>query len=71
MTIKVKTSEFTSMKGHVANDCIIIAPSGREFCLKNTIKGWMIHEADGWPCSGYLPSAFDVEYFVVNGLSAR
>jgi hypothetical protein len=60
--------EFTSMKGHVADDCVIIAPSGRQFTLKNTIKGWTILRDDGSPCSGILPSALDVEYFVVNGL---
>jgi hypothetical protein len=64
----VKSTEFTSMKGHVADDCIIIAPSGRQFTLKNTIKGWTILRGDGSPCSGILPSAHDVEYFVVNGL---
>ena len=64
----VKSTEFTSMKGHVADDCIIIAPSGRQFTLKNTIKGWTIIRDDGSPCSGILPSAHDVEYFVVNGL---
>ena len=64
----VKSTEFTSMKGHVADDCIIIAPSGRQFTLKNTIKGWAILMDDGSPCSGILPSALDVEYFVVNGL---
>ena len=64
----VKSTEFTSMKGHVTDDCIIIAPSGRQFTLKNTIKGWTILRGDGSPCSGILPSAHDVEYFVVNGL---
>jgi hypothetical protein len=64
----VKSVEFTSMKGHVSDDCIIIAPSGRQFTLKNTIKGWTILWDDGSPCSGILPSALDVEYFVVNGL---
>jgi len=64
----VKSTEFTSMKGHVADDCIIIAPSGRQFTIKNTIKGWTILRDDGSPCSGILPSALDVEYFVVNGL---
>jgi hypothetical protein len=66
---KMKTSSqnFTSMKGHVADGCVIVAPSGREFTLKNHIKGWMIYR-DGQPVSGYLPSAADVEFFVVNGL---
>ena len=64
----VKSTEFASLKGHVADDCIIIAPSGRQFTLKNTIKGWTILRGDGSPCSGILPSAHDVEYFVVNGL---
>lgn len=66
--MQVNSNEFTSMKGHVADGCTIIAPSGRTFTLKNTMKGWMIVRNDGSPCSGILPSAFDVEYFVVNGL---
>jgi len=64
----VKSTEFTSMKGHVADGCIIIAPTGKQFTLKNTMKGWTILGSDGLPCSGILPSALDVEYFVVNGL---
>ena len=66
--MKVKTSEFTSMKGHVAHDCVVVAPSGKEFTIKNTLKGWMVYGSDNRPVSGYLPGAFDVEYFVVNGL---
>ena len=66
--MKIKSSQFTSMKGHVADGCVVIAPSGKEFTIKNTMKGWQIIGFDGLPCSGNLPSAFDVEYFVVNGL---
>jgi hypothetical protein len=66
--MKVKSSEFTSMKGHVADGCVVIAPSGKEFTLKNTIKGWQLNGPDGIACSGNLPSAFAVECFVVNGL---
>jgi hypothetical protein len=64
----VKSTEFTSMKGHVADNCIIIAPSGKQFTLINTIKGWTILGNDGLPCCGILPTALDVEYFVINGL---
>ena len=56
------------MRGHVADGCIIIAPSGKEFTLKNTLKGWMVYGPDNLPITGYLPSAYDVEFFVVNGL---
>ena len=59
---------FHSMRGHVADGCIIIAPSGQQFTLKNTLKGWVVYGPYNLPISGYLPSAFDVEYFVVNGL---
>lgn len=69
--MKVKTEQFTAMKGHVTEGCTIIAPSGKEFTLKNTMRGWVVHGPDGLPCSGYLPNAFDVEYFVVNGLSSN
>jgi hypothetical protein len=69
--MKIKTQEFTAMKGHVADGCVVIAPSGKEFTIVNTLKGWMLHGPDNRPCSGYLPSAFDVEYFVVNGLSSN
>lgn len=69
--MKIKSSEFTSMKGHVADGCVVIAPSGKQFTIKNTMKGWTIHGPDNLPCSGNLPSAFDVEYFVVNGLQSH
>ena len=69
--MKVKSTEFTSMKGHVADGCVVIAPSGKQFTIKNTMKGWSVIGSDGLPCSGNLPSAFDVEYFVVNGLQTH
>lgn len=69
--MKVAQDKFHSMLGHVEDGCIIIAPSGKEFTLKHTMQGWVINGPDGLPCSGYLPSAFDVEYFVVNGLSSH
>jgi len=64
----VKTTEFTALKGHVIDGAVIIAPSGKRFSLKNTMKGWEVLGDDGLPCSGNLSSAFEVEYFVVNGL---
>jgi hypothetical protein len=69
--MKVKNDQFTMMKGHVLDGCIIISPSGKEFVLVNTIHGWMINGPDGQPCSGYLPSAYDVEFFIVNGLQTH
>lgn len=66
--MQVKTTEFTSMKGHVADGCIVVAPSGKQFTIKNTMKGWSVLGVDSLPVSGNLPSALDVEYFVVNGL---
>lgn len=69
--MKVKSTEFTMMKGHVADGCVIVAPSGKEFTLVNTMKGWMVNGSDGLPCSGNLPSAYDVEYFIVNGLQTH
>jgi len=68
--MKTTTDQFHVMRGHVAEGCIVIAPSGREFTIKNTLRGWMVHGPDGCPISGYLPAAADVEYFVVNGLSS-
>jgi hypothetical protein len=59
------------MKGHVADGCIIIAPSGKPFTLKNTMRGWRVCGSDGSEVSGNLPSAFDVECFVVNGLQSH
>lgn len=69
--MKVHSNQFTSMKGHVADGCIVIAPSGKEFTICNTMKGWEVRGLDGLACSGNLPSAFDVEYFVVNGLQTH
>jgi hypothetical protein len=69
--MKVESTKFHSMLGHVADGCIIVAPSGKEFKLVNKIKGWVIVGPDDMECSGYLPSASDVEYFVVNGLQSH
>jgi len=66
--MRTTVEQFHIMRGHVADGCIIVAPSGREFTLKNTMQGWQVHDSDGHPRSGYLPSADDVTYFVVNGL---
>ena len=66
--MKVKSENFTSMKGHVTDGCVIVAPSGAEFTLKSTMKGWRVCGPDGFECSGNLNSAWEVEYFVVNGL---
>jgi hypothetical protein len=68
--MKTSTDYFHTMRGHVADGCIIVAPSGKEFTLKHTMRGWMIFGPDGQAVSGILPSASDVEYFVVNGLQS-
>jgi len=67
-TMKTNTTNFHSMRGHVADGCIIVAPDGREYTLINTISGWRIKNANGDEITGNLKSAFDVEFFVVNGL---
>jgi hypothetical protein len=66
--MKTTVKEFHSMRGHVADGCVIVSPSGKEFTLKNTIKGWNVVGPDGQGVSGNLNSAFEVECFVVNGL---
>lgn len=66
--MRVKSENFHTMLGHVSDGCVIVAPSGKEFTLKNTIQGWRVVRSDGSECSGNLVSAADVEYFVVNGL---
>jgi hypothetical protein len=65
--MKTTVQNFHSMRGNVADGCIIVAPSGKEFILKNTIKGWLIYH-DNLPISGVLPGANDVDYFVYNAL---
>lgn len=69
--MRVQSDHFTPMKGHVSNECIIIAPSGKEFTLRSTMTGWRIVGPDGNDVSGNLRSAFDVECFVVNGLQSH
>lgn len=69
--MQVNSQDFHTMRGHVIDGCIIIAPSGKRFTLVNTIRGWMVHGPDNLPCSGYLSSAYDVEFFVVNGLQTH
>jgi hypothetical protein len=66
--MQTTSQNFHSMRGHVADGCIIVSPSGKQFTLKNTITGWMIYGSDNLPISGNLKSAYEVEFFVVNGL---
>lgn len=67
--MQTTTDQFHTMRGHVADGCTIVAPSGKKFTLRSTMRGWMIYGSDNLPVSGNLPSASDVEFFVVNGLS--
>ncbi|CAB4151673.1 hypothetical protein UFOVP601_28 [uncultured Caudovirales phage] len=69
--MKVQSQNFTTMRGHVEDGCVIVAPSGKEFTLRSTMTAWRIVGPDGIECSGNLKSAFDVEYFVVNGLQSH
>lgn len=64
----VNSDNFTAMRGHVADGCIIRSPTGKLFTLKSTMTGWRIVGPDGVECGGNLQSAFEVECFVVNGL---
>jgi hypothetical protein len=66
--MQTTSQDFHSMRGHVADGCIIVSPSGKKFTLKNTISGWMIYGPDNLPRSGNLKSAYEVEFYVVNGL---
>ena len=68
--MKTTIEQFTSLLGHVCDGCEIVVPSGRVFTIKNTLRGWVIIGPDGVECSGYLPSYYDVEYFVINGLQS-
>jgi len=67
----VSVNEFTAMKGHVADGCVILDRLGERYTLKNTIKGWRVLDSKGNEISGNLPSAFDVEFFVINGRIGR
>lgn len=69
--MKVQSEHFTPMRGHVEHGCIIVAPSGKEFTLRSSMTGWRIVGPDGHEVSGNLKSAFEVEYFVVNGLQSH
>jgi hypothetical protein len=69
--MKTRVQDFHPMRGHVADGCIIVTPSGKEFILKNTMRGWVVNGPDGLPVSGNLNSANDVAYFIVNGLASH
>jgi len=69
--MRVKSNHFHHMRGHVCDGCVIVAPSGKEFRLRNTIRGWIVDGPDGQPCSGYLDSVMAVEVFMVNGLQTH
>jgi hypothetical protein len=69
--MQTTTDSFHTMRGHVTDGCIIVSPSGKRFTLKNTMQGWTIFGPDGHAVSGNLPTARDVEFFVVNGLSSN
>jgi hypothetical protein len=65
--MRTAAQNFTAMKGHVIDGQEILARN-KIYTLKNTIRGWMIYGPDGLAISGILPSAHDVEVFVVQGL---
>jgi hypothetical protein len=65
--MRTEAQNFTAMKGHVIDGQEILARN-KIYTLKNTIRGWMIYGPDGLAISGILPSAHDVEVFVVQGL---
>jgi hypothetical protein len=65
------TEQFHTMRGHVSDGCVIITPRGQQFTIKSTMTGWEVLGPDGLAVSGRLPSAADVEYFVVNGLQSH
>jgi hypothetical protein len=67
--MRIKAEDFTSMRGHVANGCEVVTPSGKVYTLRNRMNGWMFYDENKTAISGYLPSAHDVEYFVFNALS--
>ena len=67
----VSVNDFTAMKGHVADGCVIIDRLGEKYTLKNTIHGWRVLDSKGYEISGNLPSSFDVEFFVINGRIGR
>ena len=67
--MRTEAHNFTAMKGHVIDQQEILVDA-KAYTLKNTIRGWMIYGPDGLPISGILPSAHDVEVFVVQGLGA-
>jgi len=64
----VKSENFHSMRGDIEHGKQIIAPSGKVFTLKNTMRGWMVYGEDSLAVSGYLPSYHDVNTFIVYGL---
>jgi hypothetical protein len=66
--MRVLVENFAVIRGNVTDGCEIVTPSGKVYTLKNRIKGWTILDSNGLDICGILPSASDVEYFVVNGL---
>ena len=66
--MQTTSTDFHSLRGHICDGCVIVAPSGKKFTLKHSLKGWIIYGPDNLPISGHLPYFYDVEYFVVNGL---
>jgi len=67
--MRTEAQNFTAMKGHVIDQQEILVDD-KVYTLKNTMKGWMIYGPDGLPISGILPSAHDVEFFVLHGLGS-
>jgi len=67
--MRTTAQNFTAMKGHVIDQQEILVDD-KIYTLKNTTRGWMIYGPDGLPISGILPSALDVEVFVVHGLGS-
>jgi hypothetical protein len=67
--MRIKAEDFSSISGHVFNGCEVVTPSGKVYTLRNRMNGWMFYDENKTAISGYLTCDYDVEFFVINGLS--
>ena len=66
MTTTTTQSNFSAMRGHVAEGVTVRMESGEQFVIRSDMRGWRIEDQTGKQVSDSNLSAFGVECFIVS-----